>query len=286
MAAQFNLPENTDDWTKEDVNQWLESHKIEQKHRAILTAQDVNGANLKYLTKDDLVAMGITFGPAIQIEHLFKELLETSSGDPFQTRKSGKGSKSVPKTQEKDGGTSKQKNKKKSDIVNDSTVSTVTKGSKPLKNEFMEDEIDDTKKKQPSTEPTCMAYPFDEFSDPYRYKLNFKLQPETGPLNLIDPIHEFKAFTNTETATEEDAKMKFSNEVFRFASACMNSRTNGTIHFGVKDKPHGTIVGVEFTTITKEALIDHFNLMIHQYFEDHQVQKAKNCIQEDRKSVV
>lgn len=32
MAAQFDLPENTDDWTKEDVNQWLESHKIEQKH--------------------------------------------------------------------------------------------------------------------------------------------------------------------------------------------------------------------------------------------------------------
>uniref|UniRef100_A0A8B9XSQ8 Sterile alpha motif domain containing 9 n=1 Tax=Bos mutus grunniens TaxID=30521 RepID=A0A8B9XSQ8_BOSMU len=282
MAAQLNLPENTDDWTKEDVNQWLESHKIEQKHRAILTAQDVSGAILKYLTKDHLVAMGITFGPAIQIEQLFKELLETSSGDPFQTCKSGKGSKSVPKTQQKDGGTSKQKNKKKSDKVNDSTVSTVTKGSKSLKNEFMEDEIDDTKKKQPSTEPTCMAYPFDEFSDPYRYKLNFKLQPETGPLNLIDPIHEFKAFTNTETGTEEDAKMKFSNEVFRFASACMNSRTNGTIHFGVKDKPHGTIVGVEFTTITKEALIDHFNLMIHQYFEDHQVQKAKNCIREPR----
>lgn len=282
MAAQLNLPENTDDWTKEDVNQWLESHKIEQKHRAILTAQDVNGRNLKYLTKDHLVAMGITFGPAIQIEHLFKELLETSSGDPFQTCKSGKGSKSVPKTHEKDGETSKQKNKKKSDKVNDSTVSTVTKGSKSLKNEFMEDEIDDTKKKQPSTEPTCVSYPFDEFSDPYRYKLNFKLQPETGPLNLIDPIHEFKAFTNTETATEEDAKMKFSNEVFRFASACMNSRTNGTIHFGVKDKPHGTIVGVEFTTITKEALIDHFNLMIHQYFEDHQVQKAKNCIREPR----
>ena len=106
MAAQFDLPENTDDWTKEDVNQWLESHKIEQKHRAILTAQDVNGANLKYLTKDHLVAMGITFGPAIQIEQLFKELLETSSGDPFQTCKSGKGSKSVPKTQQKDGGTS------------------------------------------------------------------------------------------------------------------------------------------------------------------------------------
>ncbi|XP_061054544.1 sterile alpha motif domain-containing protein 9 [Eubalaena glacialis] len=284
MAAQLNLPDNTDEWTKEDVNQWLESHKIDQKHREILTAQDVNGANLKYLTKDHLVAMGITFGPAIQIEHLFKELLETSSGDPFQTSKRGKGSKNVPKKQEKNGETSKQKQKEKekSDMFNDSTMSTVTKGSKSLKNEYMNDEIDDTKEEQPSIEPTCVSYPFDEFSDPYRYKLNFILQPETGPLNLIDPIHEFKGFTNTETATEEDVKMKFSNEVFRFASACMNSRTNGTIHFGVKDKPHGKIVGVEVTTVTKEALIDHFNLMIHQYFEDHQVQKAKNCIREPR----
>ncbi|XP_073665811.1 sterile alpha motif domain-containing protein 9 isoform X1 [Tursiops truncatus] len=284
MAAQLNLPDNTDEWTKEDVNRWLESQKIDQKHREILTAQDVNGANLKYLTKEDLVAMGITFGPAIQIEHLFKELLETSSGDPFQTSKRGKGSKNVPKKQEKNGETSKQKQKEKekSDMVNDCTMSTVTKGSKSLKHEFMNDEIDDTEEEQPSIEPTCVSYPFDEFSDPYRYKLNFNLQPETGPLNLIDPIHEFKCFTNTGTATEEDVKMKFSNEVFRFASACMNSRTNGTIHFGVKDKPHGKIVGVEVTTVTKEALIDHFNLMIHKYFEDHQVQKAKNCIREPR----
>ncbi|XP_005667662.1 sterile alpha motif domain-containing protein 9 isoform X2 [Sus scrofa] len=284
MAAQLNLPKNTDDWTKEDVNRWLESHKIDQKHRDILTAQDVNGANLKYLTKEHLIDIGITFGPAIQIEHLFKELMETSTEDPSQICKREKGSKDVPKKQEKNRETSKQKQKDKetSDRVTDSTISTVTEGSMSLNNEFMEDEINDTQKKQSSVELMCVPYPFDEFSDPYRYKLNFSLQPETGPLNLIDPIHEFKAFTNTETATKEDVKMKFSNEVFRFASACMNSRTNGTIHFGVKDKPHGKIVGVEVTTVTKEAFIDHFNMMIHQYFEDHQVQKAKNCIREPR----
>lgn len=288
MAVELNLPKNTDDWTKEDVNRWLESHKIDQKHREILIAQDVSGAILKWLTKNHLVEMGITHGPAIQIEHLFKELQATSSEDSLQTGKKKKGSKNVPKTQtvtqEENGETSKQKqkDKEKSDTANASTKSTVTKESKSLKTEFTEDEIDDTKEKQPSIELTCISYPFDEFSDPYRYKLNFSLQPETGPLNLIDPIHEFKAFTNTERATEEDVKMKFSNEVFRFASACMNSRTNGTIHFGVKDKPHGKIVGVKVTSVTKETLIDHFNLMICQYFEDHQVQKAKKCIREPR----
>ncbi|KAK1334904.1 hypothetical protein QTO34_004476 [Cnephaeus nilssonii] len=285
MAAQLNLPENTDDWTKDDVNWWLESHKIDQKYRQILTTQDVNGAVLKFLTKSHLIDMGITHGPAIQIEQLFKKLQIASSDDPIQTCQKKKGSKKAPKTQtlmqEENEETSKQKQKgkEKSDMANASTKNTV---SKSLKSEFVEDEIDDTKEKQPSIELTCVSYPFDEFSDPYRYKMDFCLQPETGPLNLIDPIHEFKEFTNTTKATEEDVKMKFSNEVFKFASACMNSRTNGTIHFGVKDKPHGKIVGVNVTNVTKEALIDHFNRMIHQYFEDHQVQKAKKCIREPR----
>lgn len=85
MAEQPELPENTDDWTKEDVNRWLESHKIHQKHRDILVAQDVSGAVLKFLKKSDLIEMGITHGPAVQIEGLFRELQKTSSKDPIRT---------------------------------------------------------------------------------------------------------------------------------------------------------------------------------------------------------
>ncbi|XP_005388082.1 PREDICTED: sterile alpha motif domain-containing protein 9 [Chinchilla lanigera] len=273
MAEQLNLPENTDDWTKEDVNRWLKSHKIDQKHREILTAQDVSGATLKWLNKSYLVDMGITHGPAIQIVGLFKELQKTSSEDPVQTPKRKKSSKNVltkqPLMQDEDTETSKQRQKGKE-------ISDMTKESKSPKNELMENQPDDM------LQPTCTPYPFDTFGDTYRYKLHFILQPETGPQNLIDPVHEFKALTNTETATEQDTKMKFSNETFRFASACMNSRTNGTIHFGVKDKPHGKIVGVKFISVTKEALVDHFNCMIQQYFEVHQVQQAKQCIREPR----
>ena len=114
-----------------------------------------------------------------------------------------KGSKTVPKIQllmqEKNGAPSKQKqnDKEKSAMVNASTMSTVTKDSQPLKTKFVEDEIDDTKEKQPSRELTCVSIPFLWICDPYPYKLNFSLQPETGPLlNFINPIHEFKAFTN------------------------------------------------------------------------------------------
>lgn len=77
-----------------------------------------------------------------------------------------KGSKTVPKIQllmqEENGAPSKQKqnDKEKSAMVNASTMSTVTKDSQPLKTKFMEDEIDDTKEKQPSRELTCVSIPF------------------------------------------------------------------------------------------------------------------------------
>nr|XP_045016549.1 sterile alpha motif domain-containing protein 9 [Jaculus jaculus]XP_045016550.1 sterile alpha motif domain-containing protein 9 [Jaculus jaculus] len=277
MAEKLNLPENTDEWTKEDVSQWLESHKIDQKHWKILFDQDVSGANLKLLNKSHLVDMGITHGPAIQIENLVRELQTTSSGDSIQTSKKRRGKKNVPKMQTETRVTSEENHRDKghSDSADVSTASLGTKGSKSLdKTEVQE--------KQLSPEPSCFSYPFDEFHDSFRYKLHFILQPETGPLNLIDPVHEFKLLTNTETATEEDIMMKFSNETFKFASACMNSRTNGTIHFGVQDKPHGKIVGIKVTTETKHSLINHFHKMIPQYFEPHQVQQAKKCIREPR----
>ncbi|XP_048195986.1 sterile alpha motif domain-containing protein 9 [Perognathus longimembris pacificus] len=282
MAEQLNLPEDTDDWTKQDVNRWLESHKIDQKYREILHAEDVNGVILKWLNTKRLVDLGITQETAIQIEELFKNLQPMSSKESIQASKRKKGSKNVTQKQTlkqmKSTETSKQN---QSDMADASNRSSGDESLKSIKNELTENETE-LQRKQPSLEPTCMPYPFDEFSNLYRYKLHFTLQPETGPLNLIDPVHEFKALTNTETATEMDIMMKFSNEVFRFASACMNSRTNGTIHFGVKDKPHGKIVGVKVTSDTKEALINHFNLMIHQYFESHQVQQAKKCIREPR----
>lgn len=288
MAEQPKLPENTDDWTKEDVNRWLESHKIHQKHRDILVAQDVSGAVLRFLKKSDLIEMGITHGPAVQIEGLFRELQKTSSKDPIRTSEQKKGSKNGSNKQQlvqkenRDTSKQKQKNKENSDPADASAVSPGEREPKSPKTELTDDEGGDTKEKLPANEPSCRSHPFNKFDEQWRYTLHFILQPETGPHNLIDPIHEYKAFTNAEKTTEEDAKMKFSNEVFEFASACMNSRTNGTIHFGVKDKPQGQIVGVKLAIITKNALIDHFDKMIPKYFEEHQVQQAKSCIRVPR----
>ncbi|KAK7938850.1 hypothetical protein WMY93_002176 [Mugilogobius chulae] len=66
--------------------------------------------------------------------------------------------------------------------------------------------------------------------DTYRYMEGSILDvTESGPVDFIEPCHEYKAFTNT---TDETTMIKFTAEVIRFAAACMNSRTNevnGTI---------------------------------------------------------
>ncbi len=108
-------------------------------------------------------------------------------------------------------------------------------------------------------------YPFNRYDATYSYTENGILDvTETGPKDLIQPCHEFKALTN---ATEEKHRMeKYTYEVIRFAAACMNSRTNGTIHFGVGDKPHGQILGVsvpktdDFDVQQKHAIERHFKL--------------------------
>ncbi|XP_038653285.1 sterile alpha motif domain-containing protein 9-like [Scyliorhinus canicula] len=130
----------------------------------------------------------------------------------------------------------------------------------------------------------CETYPFDERDAGTRYIQNYVLSPETGPSNLIDPVHEFKLFTLTAGAPEEDMKKKFTNEVFRFSAACMNSRTNGTIHFGVGDTKsgfeHGEIIGVSVDSTDKyvDCLHNHFA----HYFEKEDIPDAKSCIRPPR----
>lgn len=108
----------------------------------------------------------------------------------------------------------------------------------------------------------CKPYPFGRYHDTYRYTEGSLLNiTESGALDLIEPCHEYKGFFNT---TAETKMIKFTDEVIRFAAACMNCRTNGTIHFGIMDKPHGEVLGVavekkeEFAIELKKAIDHHF----------------------------
>uniref|UniRef100_A0A672M3F2 Sterile alpha motif domain-containing protein 9-like n=1 Tax=Sinocyclocheilus grahami TaxID=75366 RepID=A0A672M3F2_SINGR len=127
-------------------------------------------------------------------------------------------------------------------------------------------------------------YPFNRFNAAHRYRENSILDvTETGPKDFIQPCHEFKGFTNT---AEKDRMKKYTYEVIRFAAACMNSRTNGTIHFGVADKPHGQILGISvqntdtFDVKQSHAIKTHFKR--HHKQDNKQVQIAKRCIKPPR----
>ncbi|XP_041073158.1 sterile alpha motif domain-containing protein 9-like isoform X2 [Carcharodon carcharias] len=93
----------------------------------------------------------------------------------------------------------------------------------------------------------CNPHPFDKEDAEFKYVRGNVLPPETGGKNLIIPCHEFKSFQLAAKRDEFEQKIKFAKEVAKFAAACMNCRTNGTIHFGVEDGreyAHGEIVGV------------------------------------------
>ncbi|XP_032366122.1 sterile alpha motif domain-containing protein 9-like [Etheostoma spectabile] len=127
----------------------------------------------------------------------------------------------------------------------------------------------------------CKPYPFRRYDDTYRYMESSILDiTESGPSDLIEPCHEYKAFINT---TNETKMSKFIEETIRFAAACMNSRTNGTIHFGIGDEPdfrHGQVLGV--VEKVTEAYAKELKSAIDGYFEHKHKQTAQICIKHPR----
>ncbi|XP_073329096.1 sterile alpha motif domain-containing protein 9-like [Pagrus major] len=148
------------------------------------------------------------------------------------------------------------------------------------------DEVVKLKKEEPASSRNqpgrpCKPYPFCRYHDPYRYMESSILDiTESGASDFIEPCHEYKAFINT---TDETKMNKFTAEVIRFAAACMNSRTNGTIHFGIGDKPdfiHGQVLGV--VVEDKEAYANELKSAIDGYFEHKHKQTAQICIKPPR----
>ncbi|EGV95714.1 sterile alpha motif domain-containing protein 9-like [Cricetulus griseus] len=284
MNEQVTAPKLVKDWTKEQVKKWItEDLNIDEKYAEILFNEEVTGMVLQELTEKDLREMGLPRGPALLIKRAYNKLSNATESDNQDSKQLHNKKLSIKEHPKK---TNNEEEKLiSSNSGHDLREMGLNTEQEPslLKEKALSDVL--TKDMEGNTakpeQMSCMPYPFDSFHDDRRYIERYILQvAETGPLNLIDPVHEFKALTNTETATEEDIKMKFSNEIFRFASACMNSHTNGTIHFGVKDKPHGEIVGVKIPS--KDVFVDHFNKMIKKYFEDSDIKEARECIREPR----
>ncbi|XP_075127865.1 sterile alpha motif domain-containing protein 9-like isoform X2 [Leptodactylus fuscus] len=254
MDDLSNLPTSIDEWTRGHVKLWVTGKlKLGPDIADILYNEDVNGNILKILTKKDFCDMGIKQGPACLLVYSLKELAAQPK-DIVQT----------------------EQNNSVTPLGNAKSNNVKSKETPPQGIEYPEANSSDDGPSFVRVTP----YPFDTIHKSKSYPKNHLLPSESGTSNYIDPIHEYKGFNNIEGIEEEKIKMKFCNEVFKFAAACMNARTNGTIHFGVLDDPHGQIIGVPVDN--SETYVKYINDMMKKYFRKNQLHIAKKCIRPPR----
>ncbi|KAM7372034.1 hypothetical protein PAMP_009231 [Pampus punctatissimus] len=130
----------------------------------------------------------------------------------------------------------------------------------------------------------CKPRPFDQEGIDFLYVKNRVLLPESGAFDLISPCHEFKSFALAATLDRTRLQAKFAKEVLKFATGCMNIRSNGTIHFGVMDSKedtgyvHGEIVGIPINE--KDIYVDALDYIERCFPSDKE--HVRQCVRPPR----
>uniref|UniRef100_A0A3Q3K099 SAM domain-containing protein n=1 Tax=Monopterus albus TaxID=43700 RepID=A0A3Q3K099_MONAL len=263
MSEQNKLPPLIEDWTREHVKDWLIFQlRVSEQITQNLYDQELTGACLVSFEKQDLLELGVPPAPAIQIIRQVEkfrrhsEIFESSVRTPKSLcePKEGEFSKST-EMQVVSGNVD--------DSVETETVSTDS-GIHSL---------------SLSLQILQTIRPFDKSNSSIFYMQNDILPPVAGPSNLLDPVHEYQLLPSENEASEREILYEFSKEVFSFAASCMNSRTNGTIHFGVNNQPgqgHGQVIGHKITSFSKYT--GAFESCLSEYFEEQHVKAARMCI--------
>ena len=142
--------------------------------------------------------------------------------------------------------------------------------------------------KAPSTQSPPQVQtlrPFgNEVSSSFFYQEGYVLDTwETGPKDLIKPVHEFKLLQGGEQ-NDETFLDKFLHETLRFACGCLNERTNGIIHFGVADEERKQACGYEPRQVvgcrvsSKPLLSKKLTEYIDKCFVGESRSNVPNCI--------
>lgn len=101
------------------------------------------------------------------------------------------------------------------------------------------------------------------------------VRPAIG--NLLVPAHEFRMLPQSGEFTNLDIV----KECIKFIAACMNSRKNGTIHFGIKPMENGcgSICGIQKVAKTQRRWFDFdITKAIEKCFHQNQVPYVKRCV--------
>uniref|UniRef100_A0A3B4YPS9 Sterile alpha motif domain containing 9 like n=2 Tax=Seriola lalandi dorsalis TaxID=1841481 RepID=A0A3B4YPS9_SERLL len=224
-------------WTESQVSTWLRSIGVKEQYVEKLCEEEVDGQILLTLDEDFLKAkICMKSGPAHLIIKKRDELLNSQ-----QKSKEKKKPSSGKKTE------LEQKNNQNS--VQCPTASEDPSAQVPVRDEGVLKERQ-TAQKMSMSKADCKPRPFDQEGIDHIYVKHTVLLPESGAFNLISPCHEYKSFAVAAALDRTRLQAKFAKEVLKFATGCMNIRSNGTIHFGVMDSKedtgyvHGEVIGI------------------------------------------
>uniref|UniRef100_UPI00398E739A serine/threonine-protein kinase/endoribonuclease IRE1 isoform X1 n=2 Tax=Pristiophorus japonicus TaxID=55135 RepID=UPI00398E739A len=245
-----------EEWDENHVRTWLKWIRVKDAHIQSLYDQEVTGAVLQVISEDDLKDLNVKKGQIQLIlkkrnELLNSQSLELGQCSTSEVRESEKASltqdsqKAAPtRTPQTETLPSKEKLKSQDHVAALASDPPDTSADSQLTSA--------TEKSVKENKPhiRCKPRPFGKDDINFKYVRNQVLPPETGVKNLIFPCHEYKSLAKAVTLDRQRLQIKFACEVIRFASGCMNVRTNGTIHFGVEDSndsseyTHGEIIGI------------------------------------------
>ncbi|XP_056592910.1 sterile alpha motif domain-containing protein 9-like [Triplophysa dalaica] len=247
-------PEDPQTWTESMVSDWLRSIGIKETYIKKLHEEEVDGRVLLELSEDFLKKeTGMKSGPALLIIKKRDEL--------------GKSSQKAQNQQER--------LEKQTGGKNDHVASGIKT------NDSRNEEIKDDSEFVIKTKGDSKLRPFGTKGEDFTYVESNVLEPESGVIDLITPCHEYKSFKIAATLDRQRLQAKFAKELLKFATGCVNMRTNGTIHFGVMDSRgdtgyvHGEIVGIPVRE--KDMYCDALDY-IERSFDRFQSERIRPCI--------
>ncbi|XP_069809138.1 sterile alpha motif domain-containing protein 9-like isoform X1 [Dendropsophus ebraccatus] len=273
------------EWTEQDVSYWLQSIPINQKYIDKFYEEEVSGLVLKEIDEEFLKTIGLKQGPIKLLINKRDELVSKEKElNVSQKSKGGKKSLKIPLEIGASGPLCEDSAEPKEVKPNleSSSQKLPTDGTQST-DYPQKSQLEESTPQSPSSESVSVATfrPFDKDVGNFKYVKGHVLPPESGVEDLMTPCHEYKSFNNASKLDRTSIDRKFTEEVIKFASACMNVRTNGTIHFGVldnkenKNNKHGQILGIPVAQ--QDLYVDALN-NIERCFSKNQHDAARACI--------
>ncbi|XP_029996417.1 sterile alpha motif domain-containing protein 9-like isoform X2 [Sphaeramia orbicularis] len=267
MADELEQPLKT--WTESQVSAWLRTIGVKEQYINKLNEEEVDGHILLSLNEDFLrTKICMKSGPAHMVIQKRDELVNSQSKSQGKKKPTSGNKKEL-----------QQKNtEQKSPPPNSQDP--------PTQSHETDQEVRPTAHEPCglTSKDECKPRPFDQDDIDFLYIKHRVLQPESGAYNLISPLHEFKSLAVAVTLDDTKLKAKFAKEVLKFATGCMNIRSNGTIHFGVMDSKedpgyvHGEIIGVPVKD--KDIYVDALNNLEKSFSADGE--HVRQCVRPPR----